>query len=1621
MGGSVSQLGAWNVGRRVDVVIVTAIRPEFDAVLSVNAGAVPGTTWETTSGPSGLPVAFRPFVVDSGRPLRVAVAVAPDMGATATLNTLLPLLPALAPRCIAMCGVCAGRRGKVRLGDVVVGDRIFFHDAGKQLPEQIQQDLTTYKLRDDWKAALAGLDVIARFRDEEWFKARPLTTEWREYRTLVALRNGVPEPWKAVDSTITATEWRQVIAALRDRNLLVASGSGLTEEGYRAVDSLVFEHMGELPDMSPAGAFQPFRLHVAPIGSGARVLEDEAIWTFISRAMYKTLGLEMESAALGELAHRQRQYKLDAIVMKGVMDFAEHGRDDHFKEFAARAAAECMLWFLRKHVPTEIVAGFDDLITPGTLPRPEGSRSPSFLLNARYALVPWHESSRAEILDDLDAWADDPRAVSVRLLHADGGVGKTRLAIEWVGRRLDRHDVAGFLVANPDSRWLEKLCSLGSPVQVVIDYAETRSDLAALLERVAAFAAVSGPHRRVRILILARNDGDWWTELQRHSSMLGALLDDDVSMKLPPLAATTTERERVFCEAAAAFATIQHRAWTAVKLRDLSDARFERVLYLHMAALATVEGLEFDAGSLMDVILDHEERFWTSHGTDRHVIGLDVALARQMVVVATLRGGLATVEDAHTMCLRVTHRERTREDDALIALLHDVYDRENELAYLPRLEPDLLAEAMVRRLAEPHARDGRPDKWIERVFVAEDDPSAVTEAFIVLGRASATAPAVVRPWIDTLLQVALPRRARLALRAAKMVGKWTASSILGDALAETLERYWSVAIALDLEQEQIPYPTVSLQRVAEWQARILVASAPLGKPTVKMEARAARLRRHGITLLAMGQLETALAAMDQAVELYRTLARRNPNAFQHHLASSLSNLGTVLDEMGRHEAAYIAIREGVAISRVIAKRDPAAFQHYLAMCLSNLGMMLNTLGHHEPALGAMREAVGLYRTLARRNPDAFQCMYAGSLTNLGTVLSALGRREPALTAARDAVKLYQALAARNPDAFQPMLATSLNGLGRRLSAMGQREAAFEVSREAVDLYRILARRNPDAFQLDLANNLRHLGDRFLALGRPEQALEATNEAVDLCRTLIKRHPEALQPDLASSVGNLGNVLRELGQRDEALVAAREAVEIYRALAARTPDAFRDDLAGQLNNLSNALSALGQREQALAAASEAVEIYRTVATHNPGGFLHRVAACLTTMANASSALGHHESAREAAHEAVTIYRALAANNSDAFQSDLVASLNILGNTLSDLGQRAPALEATREAVELYRALTARNPEAFQPALAGSLNNLGNRLRAVGHRDLALETTREAVQLHRKLAARNPDAFQPRLATSLQNLGVILSELGQPERALQLMYEAVGLCRALATSHSTAFLRDLARSLGKLGKMLSALGEREPALTAMHEAMKLNAALEERRPGTLHGHVEKALNHLGTFGIVPSKRIPALSVMRELMELYRTCAAQKPDEFQLDLSDLENACVKLREIGQEEVALTTMRETVDLFRVLAKRNRDTFAPELAESLCCLSIMLGELRQYDPALEAIREAVGVYRELAEGDRERFLADLATSLDRLGTAWSALDDHERAGAAAAEAAEIRCELASTVNTISRDFTRSQ
>src|SRR5579862_9003424 len=108
--------------QRIDVLLVTAVPDEYAAVLAVDTGAADGTTWEARTASTGLELRVRPFVAADGGLLWVAVTQGLGMGGVEAVSAAAQLVPELHVRCLAMCGVCAGRRGDVALGDVIIAD-----------------------------------------------------------------------------------------------------------------------------------------------------------------------------------------------------------------------------------------------------------------------------------------------------------------------------------------------------------------------------------------------------------------------------------------------------------------------------------------------------------------------------------------------------------------------------------------------------------------------------------------------------------------------------------------------------------------------------------------------------------------------------------------------------------------------------------------------------------------------------------------------------------------------------------------------------------------------------------------------------------------------------------------------------------------------------------------------------------------------------------------------------------------------------------------------------------------------------------------------------------------------------------------------------------------------------------------------------------------------------------------------------------------------------------------------------------------------------------------------------------------------------------------------------------
>ena len=150
----------------IDVLIVVALEVELDAVLAEGGGA---DGWRRVRDH----VHVRTLPNDAGQAVGVAAVWTGAMGATATAARAAPLVKDLQPSCLAMCGICAGKRGDVALGDVIVADRLYSFDHGKlkaaedgKATPSFFHDIATYNLEGSWH-----MNAAAFRRDLGWAKA----------------------------------------------------------------------------------------------------------------------------------------------------------------------------------------------------------------------------------------------------------------------------------------------------------------------------------------------------------------------------------------------------------------------------------------------------------------------------------------------------------------------------------------------------------------------------------------------------------------------------------------------------------------------------------------------------------------------------------------------------------------------------------------------------------------------------------------------------------------------------------------------------------------------------------------------------------------------------------------------------------------------------------------------------------------------------------------------------------------------------------------------------------------------------------------------------------------------------------------------------------------------------------------------------------------------------------------------------------------------------------------------------------------------------------------------------------------------------------------------------------
>ncbi|MFE2999586.1 tetratricopeptide repeat protein [Nocardia sp. NPDC059246] len=849
----------------------------------------------------------------------------------------------------------------------------------------------------------------------------------------------------------------------------------------------------------------------------------------------------------------------------------------------------------------------------------------SALLGAHFQIVPY--VGRLEEQADLVRWRDAlDTARSIRLLHGPGGMGKTRLAMQFAYESQENGWAVAVAHQHSEPATVTPTGAVTARgLLLLVDYAERwrRDDLESLVRDFACNQPGASPEHivPVRVLLLARPSGLWWTSLANPLSKLGFAVDE-VVLTEPDIA----DRQALFAAARDRFAELRNVP-EPQRLRPiglLTDPAYRLTLTVQMAALVVVDAAGrgiTPPGSPADLsgyLLNREVDHWAAM-LDNHRITTSTAQMARLVAVAALVGAVA-YDDATDVLSRVGFAT-----DAVDQLVDD-----HRMCYPPLLSgtalqsllPDRLAEDFLARIIPDPGIPSSGDPWASRIprrLLAVGDtneslaavPEYQRHAVIVLVEAAHHAPHITSTVLEPLLRA----------HPASVVGSGGAALLrLVDLPGIAVTTLTAVDTALPRTRHTDLDVAAAAISSALFQHRLAHSDDPAQRAQIQLE--------HASRLAHAGHRVAALAPTEEAVAVYRRLAVTRPAAFEPELARALNNLGIRLSEVGRREEALAPSEEAVAVYRRLVAANPAAFEPQFAMALNNLAVQLSMLGRREEALAASKESVAVHRRLVAANPAVFEPDLAMALNNLGNRLLELGRREEALALGEESVAIRRRLAVANPALFEPDLAMALNSQGVRLAELGRREEALAASEEAVAVHRRLVAANPAAFEPDLAMALNNLGIRLAELGRREEALALGEESVAIRRRLAVANPTAFEPDLASALHNLGVILLAQGRRREALAPTEEAVDIRRQLAAANPEAFEPDLAKSFRIYARARRTVAEHHpDALSAAQQAVEIHRRLHRAHPLVFATQLAASVRSLAEILEALGRGAEAEE----------------------------------------------------------------------------------------------------------------------------------------------------------------------------------------------------------------------------------------------------------------------------------------------------------------------------------------------------------------------------------------------------------
>jgi len=467
-------------------------------------------------------------------------------------------------------------------------------------------------------------------------------------------------------------------------------------------------------------------------------------------------------------------------------------------------------------------------------------------------------------------------------------------------------------------------------------------------------------------------------------------------------------------------------------------------------------------------------------------------------------------------------------------------------------------------------------------------------------------------------------------------------------------------------------------------------------------------------------------AYNQTIKFYNELIHVQPTA-ENHFA-----YGYFLQEFNLFVDATRQYEEALQIYRELARENPKIYLPDVAATLNNLANLQKAKNEFGNALKQYEEALQIRRVLARENPSTYLPYVAETMNNLANLQKVKNQFGEALELYEEALQIYRELAQENPKIFLPYVAGTLNNLANLQKAKNELDNALEKYQEALKIYRELAQENPKKYLTDVAGTLNNLAILQQVKNEFGDALKLYEEALQIKRELAKENPKTFLPKVAMTLNNLAVLQKDNNEFGEALELYEEALQIYRELAKENPKTFLPYVAGTLNNLANLQKTKNELDDALEQYKEALKIYRELARENLKTYLKDVAGTLNNLAILHNAKNEFGEALEQYEEALQIYRELARENPSTYLPNVAMTLNNLAVLQKDKNEFGKALELYEKALQIYRELARENPSTYLPNVVMTITNMSIfYLQSIPSKKKSIALAKEALAITKQI--------------------------------------------------------------------------------------------------------------------------------------------------------------------------------------------------------------------------------------------------------------------------------------------------